>query len=131
MDLLAAIQAELEPTSEILVDVLASIASAESTLGEADPAEEPPQISDEEIHSLDESVDPGVQPGDDDGAAGLTSDETEMVASEEVHTVDTDASPPPSAIDPWLAQLVHGYCPPGSHLFDRPVPPTTMPGRDP
>ena len=37
---------------------------------------------------------------------------------------------PPSALDPWLAQLVHGYCPPESQLFARHVPPTTMPGRD-
>ena len=49
---------------------------------------------------------------------------------ESVMTVDTDPSPPPSAIDPWLAQLVHGYCPPESGLFERHTPPTTMPGRD-
>ncbi len=58
-------------------------------------------------------------------------DESPLMASEEsVTTVDTDASPPPSAIDPWLAQLVHGYCPPESGLFSRHTPPTTMPGRD-
>lgn len=58
-------------------------------------------------------------------------DEAVVMASEEsVTTVDTDASPPPSAIDPWLAQLVHGYCPPESGLFERHTPPTTMPGRD-
>ena len=53
-----------------------------------------------------------------------------MDADEAIQTVDTDPSPPPSALDPWLAQLVHGYCPPESHLFDRHTPPTTMPGRD-
>jgi hypothetical protein len=53
-----------------------------------------------------------------------------MEADEAIQTVDTDPSPPPSALDPWLAQLVHGYCPPESHLFDRHTPPTTMPGRD-
>jgi glycosyltransferase involved in cell wall biosynthesis len=58
-------------------------------------------------------------------------DEAPVMAAEEmVTTVDTDASPPPSAIDPWLAQLVHGYCPPESGLFERHTPPTTMPGRD-
>lgn len=58
-------------------------------------------------------------------------DESPLMASEEsVTTVDTDASPPASAIDPWLAQLVHGYCPPESGLFLRHTPPTTMPGRD-
>lgn len=53
-----------------------------------------------------------------------------MAAEEAVMTVDTDSAPPPSAIDPWLAQLVHGYCPPESGLFERHTPPTTMPGRD-
>lgn len=79
--------------------------------------EEPLQVSDDEVHPVD---------------AGDMSDEVnELLAADDVHSVEADASPPPSAIDPWLAQLVHGYCPPGSHLFDRPVPPTTMPGRDP
>ncbi len=64
-------------------------------------------------------------------AEGAPVDESPLMASEEsVTTVDTDASPPPSAIDPWLAQLVHGYCPPESGLFTRHTPPTTMPGRD-
>jgi glycosyltransferase involved in cell wall biosynthesis len=53
-----------------------------------------------------------------------------LEADETIQAVDTDPSPPPSALDPWLAQLVHGYCPPESHLFDRHTPPTTMPGRD-
>ena len=64
-------------------------------------------------------------------AEAAAADESPLMASEEsVTTVDTDASPPPSAIDPWLAQLVHGYCPPESGLFSRHTPPTTMPGRD-
>lgn len=53
-----------------------------------------------------------------------------MAAEEAVMTVDTDSAPPASAIDPWLAQLVHGYCPPASGFFERHAPPTTMPGRD-
>ncbi len=59
-------------------------------------------------------------------------DESPMMTAEDsaVMTVDTDPSPPASAIDPWLAQLVHGYCPPESGLFERHTPPTTMPGRD-
>lgn len=68
----------------------------------------------------------------DDAPAPGPSDTGEeiMEADEAIQTVDTDPSPPPSALDPWLAQLVHGYCPPESHLFDRHTPPTTMPGRD-
>lgn len=64
--------------------------------------------------------------------ASTTSDDAVEMAPEDagVQTVDTDASPPPSAIDPWLAMLVHGYCPPASGLFNRHTPPTTMPGRD-
>lgn len=41
-----------------------------------------------------------------------------------------EISLPSSALDPWLAQLVYGYCPPESQVFARHVPPTTMPGRD-
>ncbi len=65
--------------------------------------------------------------------AADTEDEAPVMEmeAESFMTVDSDASPPPSAIDPWLAQLVHGYCPPEADLFDRHTPPTTMPGRDP
>ncbi len=60
------------------------------------------------------------------------SDDPQVMEVEELQaqSVETATSPPPSALDPWLAQMVHGYCPPESHLFDRHVPPTTMPGRD-
>jgi hypothetical protein len=44
--------------------------------------------------------------------------------------VGAAAALPESALDPWHAQLVHGYCPPESNLFNRHTPPTTMPGRD-
>lgn len=58
-------------------------------------------------------------------------EDSPVMTSEESVLMDSDPSPPPSAIDPWLAQLVHGYCPPESGLFDRHTPPTTMPGREP
>ena len=38
---------------------------------------------------------------------------------------------PISLLDPWLSQIVHGYCPPEGIQFSRHTPPTTMPGRDP
>jgi hypothetical protein len=67
---------------------------------------------------------------DDEVVEEPSDDAPNEVPEESVMTVDTDPSPPPSAIDPWLAQLVHGYCPPESGLFERHTPPTTMPGRD-
>ncbi len=82
------------------------------------------EIADDEVHEIaDDDVQP-VEPG--------ASGDVEVIegVDESVTAVDTDGSLPPSAINPWLAQLVHGYCPPGSDLFNRPVPPTTMPGRD-
>ncbi len=35
-----------------------------------------------------------------------------------------------SRLDPWLAQLIHGWCPPEGAQFARPTPPTNFPGRD-
>jgi hypothetical protein len=35
-----------------------------------------------------------------------------------------------SALDPWFAQLAHGYCPPEGAQFARHTPPTNFPGRD-
>lgn len=57
-------------------------------------------------------------------------DEHDEIDEGELHSLETSAAPPASSLDPWFAQLVHGYCPPESQLFTRHVPPTTMPGRD-
>lgn len=57
-------------------------------------------------------------------------DDHDEIDEGELHALETSAAPPPSSLDPWFAQLVHGYCPPESQLFTRHVPPTTMPGRD-
>jgi glycosyltransferase involved in cell wall biosynthesis len=57
-------------------------------------------------------------------------DDDDEIQEGELHALETSAAPPPSRLDPWFAQLVHGYCPPESQLFTRHVPPTTMPGRD-
>jgi hypothetical protein len=40
------------------------------------------------------------------------------------------AEPPSSALDPWFAQVAHGYCPPEGAQFARHTPPTNFPGRD-
>ncbi|MDP1821781.1 MAG: glycosyltransferase [Archangium sp.] len=91
----------------------------ESEIEEVTDGEGPEEVGPDEIEDVPET----------EGAPSAV-EETAMASEESVTTVDTDASPPPSAIDPWLAQLVHGYCPPESGLFERHTPPTTMPGRD-
>jgi hypothetical protein len=93
------------------------------------PALAPPDLSDSDI--VEVGADEVLEVIDDAPEASPSDTAEEiMEADEAVQTVDTDPSPPPSALDPWLAQLVHGYCPPESQLFDRHTPPTTMPGRD-
>lgn len=89
------------------------------------PPHEPADGADEEIAEIDSDEVMDV----DEPSPADTAEEL-LDADEAVQTVDSDPSPPPSALDPWLAQLVHGHCPPESHLFDRHTPPTTMPGRD-
>lgn len=71
-----------------------------------------------------------AQTGSAQTGPSATGDDAPVMTEESFTTVDTDPSPPQSAINPWLAQLVHGYCPPESGLFERHTPPTTMPGRD-
>jgi glycosyltransferase involved in cell wall biosynthesis len=100
--------------------------------------EEAEAIDENEIVDADGEVDGEVEEISEDEVLDVPEvagteleDEPPLLESESIATVDTDASPPPSAIDPWLAQLAHGYCPPEANLFDRHTPPTTMPGRDP
>ena len=94
----------------------------ESEIEEITDGDGPEEVGSDEVEDVPET-DPPAQVAAVDEAPAMASEES-------VTTVDTDASPPPSAIDPWLAQLVHGYCPPESGLFERHTPPTTMPGRD-
>lgn len=81
-------------------------------------AEAPEEVHDDEVELVNDESYASLHDGDDEIDAG------------ELHALETSAAPPPSALDPWFAQLVHGYCPPESQLFNRHVPPTTMPGRD-
>ena len=66
----------------------------------------------------------------------LPDDEPEEAVAEAVEEAPDevpaplDAEPPPSALDPWFAQLAHGYCPPEGAQFARHTPPTNFPGRD-
>lgn len=58
-------------------------------------------------------------------------DEPEEISPDEV--VEADEVSMVSRVtrmDPWFAQLAHGYCPPEGIQFGRHTPPTTMPGRE-
>jgi hypothetical protein len=79
------------------------------------PGDEPVEISADEVESLDD-----VEDVDD------------------VQSMDGDEGPPPATaasvaarVDPWLSQLLFGYCPPEALPFERPPPPTAMPGKEP
>lgn len=87
-------------------------------------AAEPVEVRDDEVELVNDESFTSLHDGDDDDAAEREIDGGELQA------LETSAAPPPSRLDPWFAQLVHGYCPPESQLFTRHVPPTTMPGRD-
>ncbi|WNG48686.1 glycosyltransferase family 4 protein [Archangium minus] len=89
-------------------------------------AEEPEELAEaEEVHEVDASPTPtDAQPLED----------LEEISSAEIHEAETPETPPreppESRLNPWFAQLAHGYCPPEGTQFARHTPPTTMPGRD-
>nr|WP_052517798.1 glycosyltransferase family 4 protein [Archangium violaceum] len=90
--------------------------------------EEPEEISEAEAEEIQE-VDSAPTPTD---AQPL--EEPEEISSAEIHEAETPETPPreppESRLNPWFAQLAHGYCPPEGTQFARHTPPTTMPGRD-
>lgn len=66
-----------------------------------------------------------VPDGDD------ASEDPGEVDSDSVVAVETSSLPVlPSRLDPWLAQVVHGHCPPDTLAPTRQPPPTNFPGRD-
>lgn len=100
--------------------------------------DEPEEIAADEAQSLDDDV--GHTPSN----ASAALDEAEEIDNDEVHDADAleveaaDAEdpgpapqPPDSTLNPWFAQLAHGYCPPEGARFARHTPPTNFPGRDP
>ncbi|MFP2902592.1 glycosyl transferase family 1, partial [Corallococcus sp. 4LFB] len=111
----------------------------------ASPDDEPEEIAADEAQSLDDDA------GHTPARAGAALDEPEEIDNDEVHDADAldveaadaeeavdaavDEGPPPappgSALNPWFAQLAHGYCPPEGARFARHTPPTNFPGRDP
>jgi hypothetical protein len=64
-----------------------------------------------------------------------TDEELEEISNEALQEASDAEAPsgpelPGSALDPWFAQLAHGYCPPEGARFTRHTPPTNFPGRD-
>lgn len=82
--------------------------------------------ADDEVQEIgdDEVLDPSAQTGEEDEA------ESEELMEAEAEAVESDEVPLPSNLDPWLAQLVHGYCSSDSSFFSRHTPPTNFPGRN-
>ncbi|RKH76696.1 glycosyltransferase, partial [Corallococcus sp. AB045] len=86
------------------------------------PDDEPEEIAADEAQSLDDDA------GNTPANASAALDEAEEIAADEVHDADSldveaadaeeavDEGPPPappdSTLNPWFAQLAHGYCPP-------------------
>jgi hypothetical protein len=109
---------------------------------EADPADaveaadDPVEAADDEVEAVDdevEAVDDEVEALEDgDGAEVKTPREAnEAAAAAEAEAKDSPLPEPlASALDPWFAQLAHGYCPPEGAQFARHTPPTNFPGRD-
>jgi glycosyltransferase involved in cell wall biosynthesis len=88
--------------------------------------DEPDEISSDEVEEAEVSV---------SSAARLLDEDAELheVEAEPASEPEDDSAAPepvPSSLNPWFAQLAHGYCPPDGIRFDRHTPPTTFPGRD-
>ena len=85
------------------------------------------EIADEDVEEIaDDEVmaDPAADTGEEDGEEVMDADDIDA------HAIESDETPMPSRLDPWLAQLIHGYCPPDAPAFNRHTPPTNFPGRD-
>jgi glycosyltransferase involved in cell wall biosynthesis len=92
--------------------------------------EEPEELAESEVEELSTDAKAPVE-------------EPEEISSEEIQEAEATAAsaggparekpvrePLASRLNPWFAQLAHGYCPPEGAQFARHTPPTTFPGRD-
>ena len=91
-----------------------------STARMPESAAEELEISNEEIVPIE----------GDEGETASDAEPAELADGEVESMAVAGVTPPRSALDPWFAQLVHGWGPPEETLFNRHTPPTTMPGRD-
>lgn len=108
-----------------LTRVVPNPAGPGAVVARTSSSDEVVELGDDELELLNDESIQSLHDGDDEAH-----DPEKEIDAGELHALETSAAPPPSRLDPWFAQLVHGYCPPESQLFTRHVPPTTMPGRD-
>ncbi|XWX16524.1 glycosyltransferase family 4 protein [Melittangium boletus] len=91
--------------------------------------DEPEEISSSHAMALQEDDDVSPTP-----RAALPLEEPEEISDDELQENEPaelpPREPPASRLNPWFAQLAHGYCPPEGTHFARHTPPTTFPGRD-
>jgi glycosyltransferase involved in cell wall biosynthesis len=106
-------------------------AVAARALGRQESVEEPEELPESEVEELTSDARPAEE-------------EPEEISGEEIQEAEAAApaqggpasrekpvrEPLPSKLNPWFAQLAHGYCPPEGTQFARHTPPTTFPGRD-
>lgn len=141
-------QPRVEEPEEISSDEVEEADAAEALdaadeVQEADDAVEPMEDDLEEADGAVEAIDDMVEPVDEviprPGAAvqiaakvpQAPDEPDEAVAASVEEAPDAPLTEPPhSALDPWFAQLAHGYCPPEGAQFARHTPPTNFPGRD-
>ncbi|MFY2561623.1 glycosyltransferase [Corallococcus terminator] len=91
--------------------------------------DEPDEISSDEVEEAEVSVSSAAQLIEDED--DLQEAEPDEALPEETAEEDGPAPEPlSSTLNPWFAQLAHGYCPPEGTRFARHTPPTTFPGRD-
>jgi hypothetical protein len=115
----ALLDEEMEEVSDDSVVPMTDTHDDEEGLEEAEAMEEAEEVpADDPAHTLDPSSTLGAL------------DEEPPEAEAEAMEGDSHDIEPLSALDPWLAQLVHGWCPPDAGLFSRLPPPTTFPGRE-
>ncbi|TQF11195.1 hypothetical protein FJV41_35425 [Myxococcus llanfairpwllgwyngyllgogerychwyrndrobwllllantysiliogogogochensis] len=142
------------------IDGAAARPTLKTATSAAEPEDEPEEISEDEAQAIEDGDDAGPTPSHSrprldepdeissdeveeaevsvSSAAQLIEDEDELQEAEAEEALpepdpdDDGPAPEPlsSTLNPWFAQLAHGYCPPEGTRFARHTPPTTFPGRD-
>ncbi|HSP80890.1 MAG TPA: glycosyltransferase family 4 protein [Myxococcaceae bacterium] len=101
----------------------------EPSLPQVEP-EELAEVAPEELHEVDATPTPAYALPHLEELEELSSEELEEELVEAAEPGAPPRQPPESRLNPWFAQLAHGYCPPEGTHFTRHTPPTNFPGRD-